>query len=100
MEPTNAPKKLLEREAKIYRLLKGGGTNTLNLVGFPNIYWYGMENNYYALITDIYGPSLQQLMTYCGGKFSLKTVLLVMDQIFERIEWVHSKNLTYNDVCP
>ena len=53
-----------------------------------------------ALVTDVYGPSLQQLMDFCGGKFTLKTVLLVADQIFDRIEWVHSKNLTYNDICP
>ena len=52
------------------------------------------------LVTDVYGPSLQQLMLFCGGKFTLKTVLLVIDQIFDRVEWVHSKNLTYSDICP
>lgn len=45
------------------------------------MYWYGVENDYNALVTDIYGPSLEQLMKFCGGRFSLKTVLLVMDQI-------------------
>lgn len=64
------------------------------------MYWYGVEHDYRVLITDVYGPSLQQLLTYCGGKFSLKTVLLILDQLLDRIEWVHSKNLTYNDICP
>jgi predicted Ser/Thr protein kinase len=64
----------LEREAKFYRLVKGG-------TGIPNLYWYGIENNFRALVTDILGPSLEHLLKYCKGKFSLKTVLLIADQI-------------------
>jgi predicted Ser/Thr protein kinase len=41
----------LEREAKFFRLVKGG-------VGIPNLFWFGIENNYRALVTDILGPSL------------------------------------------
>ena len=83
----------LEREAKFYRIVKGG-------VGIPNLYWYGIENNYRTLVTDIYGPSLEQLLKYCKGTFTLKTVLLIADQILERIEWVHSKGLIYNGIEP
>lgn len=83
----------LEREAKFYRIVKGG-------VGIPNLYWYGIENNYRTLVTDIYGPSLEQLLRYCKGAFSLKTVLLIAEQVLERVEWVHSKGLVYNDIDP
>lgn len=51
-------------------------------------------------MTDIYGLSLEQLLRYCKGTFTLKTVLLIADQILERIEWVHSKGLVYNDIEP
>lgn len=71
-----------------------------SIAGIPNLYWYGVENNYKALITDIYGPSLKQLMQFCEGKFSLKTTLLIVDQILDRIEWVHSKKFIYNDMDP
>jgi casein kinase I homolog HRR25 len=47
---------------------------------------------------DIYGPSLEQLLQYCDGKFTLKTVLLIADQLVDRIAWLHSKNLVYNDI--
>lgn len=69
-------------------------------MGFPTLYWYGVEHNYRLLVTENYGPSLEQLLKYCKGSFSLKTVLLVADQVLERIEWVHSKGLIYNDVEP
>jgi hypothetical protein len=68
----------LEKEAKIYQLVKGG-------VGIPNLYWFGVENNYRALVTDILGPSLEQLLKFCKGVFTLKTVLLLIDQIMDRI---------------
>lgn len=74
-------------------MVKGG-------VGIPNLYWFGIENNYRTLVTDVYGPSLEQLLKYCKGIFSLKTVLMIADQLLDRIEWVHSKGLIYNDIEP
>ena len=84
---------MLEREAKFYRTVKGGE-------GIPNLYWYGIEHNNRVLISDVYGPSLQQLLTFCGGTSFLKTPLLIADQVLQRIEWVHSKGLVYNDIEP
>ena len=73
--------------------MKGG-------TGIPNLYWYGIEHNYRALVIDNLGPSLEQLLKYCNGVFTLKTVLLLADQILDRIEWVHSKGLVYNNIDP
>lgn len=50
------------------------------------------------MVMDIYGPSLEHLLRYCDGKFSLKTVLIIVDQLIDRIQWIHSKNLVYNDI--
>jgi serine/threonine protein kinase len=71
-----------------------------NLVGIPNLYWYGNEHNYRVLVTDNLGPTLDQLLKYCEGKFSLKTVLMAVDQIIDRIQWVHDKKFIYNDIDP
>lgn len=93
VDPVESKESTLEREAKFYRLVKGG-------TGVPNLYWYGIEHNYRALVTDFLGPSLDQLLKYCKGAFSLKTVLLIADQILDRIEWIHSKGLVYNNIDP
>lgn len=43
------------------------------------------------MVMDLLGPSLEDLMTFCGRKFSLKTVLTLVDQMITRIEYIHSK---------
>lgn len=37
------------------------------------------------MITDLLGPSLEDLYLMCGKKFSLKTTLMLADQFIQRI---------------
>lgn len=49
--------------------------------GIPNIKWCGVDGNDNVLVIDLLGPSLEDLFVYCGRKFSLKTVLMLADQM-------------------
>lgn len=49
--------------------------------GIPNIKWSGLDGEDNILVMDLLGPSLEDLFVYCGRKFSLKTVLLLADQM-------------------
>lgn len=73
------------------------------LEGFPNYYWSGpLSNNStkYCLVEELLGPSVQDLFTICGSKFTLKTVLLLADQMLERLENFHNQNFIHRDIKP
>lgn len=80
-------------EAKIYKILQGG-------TGIPNIRWCGVEGDYNVLVLDLLGPSLEDLFNFCSRKFSLKTVLMLADQMINRVEYVHSKSFLHRDIKP
>ncbi|KAJ3607838.1 hypothetical protein NHX12_024889 [Muraenolepis orangiensis] len=79
----------LHIESKIYKMMQGG-------VGIPIIKWCGAEGDYNVMVMELLGPSLEDLFNFCSRKFSLKTVLLLADQMISRIEstGTPNKNLT------
>jgi casein kinase 1 len=43
------------------------------------------------MVMDLLGKSLEELFSSNNKKLSLKTVLMLVDQMISRIEFVHSK---------
>eukprot|EP00826_Nyctotherus_ovalis_P063545 TRINITY_DN9321_c0_g5_i1.p1 TRINITY_DN9321_c0_g5~~TRINITY_DN9321_c0_g5_i1.p1 ORF type:complete len:354 (+),score=106.71 TRINITY_DN9321_c0_g5_i1:206-1267(+) len=93
LEPANCLHPQLKYEAKVYEALEGG-------VGIPRIYWHGLAGDYYAMVIDHLGPSLDSFFALSHRRFSLKTVLMLAEQMLQRIEFFHSHFFLHRDVKP
>src|SRR5690606_32192767 len=78
----------LEAEARAFASV--AGTTRGGKRGIPRVLWHGQECEYYVLVTDLLGPSLDDLQNYCGGRFSMKTVLMIADQAIARLQTIHN----------
>ncbi len=93
LEPIKAKHPQLFYESKLYMTLEGGN-------GIPKIFTCGTQGNFNFLIISSLGPSLDDIFNYLKRKFSLKTNLLIADQIINRIEFIHSRNFIHRDIKP
>ncbi|KAJ7334705.1 kinase-like domain-containing protein [Mycena albidolilacea] len=93
LEPAIAKHSPLKQESKIYKTLMGG-------TGVPWVMWSGRQGDYNVMVIDLLGPSLEDLFKMCNRHFSLKTVLLLTDQLISRIEFIHTHGLVHRDIKP
>ncbi|KAJ5900269.1 serine/threonine protein kinase [Penicillium subrubescens] len=93
LENVKAKYPQLAYEARVYKSLAGG-------IGIPLVRWFGTECDYNAMVIDLLGPSLEDLFNFCNRRFSLKTVLLLADQLISRIEYIHARSFIHRDIKP
>lgn len=83
----------LSYESKLYAIFSGG-------TGIPRLHWYGTEDSHNIMVIDLLGKSLEDLFVYCHHKLSLKTVLMLVDQMISCVEFIHNKSFIHRDIKP
>ncbi|ODN00907.1 Casein kinase I isoform delta [Orchesella cincta] len=87
----------LHHETDVYKVIQGG-------VGVASVKWSGKvkvgKSELSAMVMDKLGPSLEFLVKDCGRKFTLKTVLMLANEMIDRVEYIHSKGFLHRDIKP
>ncbi|CAL8085400.1 unnamed protein product [Orchesella dallaii] len=80
-------------ESKVYKIVMGS-------VGIPRMLYYGQHHGFNVMVMDLLGPSLEELFNLCGRRFSLKTGIMLADEMIGRLEYLHRKSLIHRDIKP
>jgi serine/threonine protein kinase len=64
-----------------------------NHISIPKMFHYGLHNEYNVLAMNLLRPSVEDLLNFCGRKFSPKTISMIMTQILRAIEALHNHSL-------
>ena len=81
------------KEAKIYKMIEGKKH-------FLELKTYQRHENGIIIEVERAGPSIEELMYFCGGRLSLKTSLMLFDQMLEAIEELHQLNVIHCNLKP
>ncbi|PYH46470.1 double-time [Aspergillus saccharolyticus JOP 1030-1] len=92
LEPLST-RNTLEHENLIYTAIRG--------TGIPKVYLYHPRiDDYRLLAVELLGPTLEDLFNYCSREFSLKTVLMLADQLLVRMQHIHTAGYIHQDIKP
>ena len=106
-EPIDSEFKMLKHEAKIYQSLD-------NSPGFPQVKWYGIQDNKYFMALTLLGQSLAAIKkshpTFpndpkdpkdpSSNPFSLFNIKTIGGKMVERLEFIHCKGIIHRDIKP
>jgi serine/threonine protein kinase len=93
LEHVNTRVPQLSYESKLYGILSGG-------TGIQRMHWFGTEDTHNVMVIDLLGKSLEDLFVSCHRRFSVKTVLMLADQMLCCVEFIHNKNFIHRDIKP
>lgn len=63
--------------------------------GIAKIKYYLVQNDCRILVMELLGPSLEDFLQFCNGKFSLETVLTLAIQMISLVEFIHSRGYVH-----
>ena len=94
VESNNSTNPLLAHEYKMLKLLEGNE-------GIPITYLYKNIGGESIIVMDLLGPNLEDILQDTKTKkFTLKTCLMTLKQIIERLKIIHKEGIIHRDLKP
>lgn len=80
-------------EAKVLKSIE-------SVKGFPKLFKTEVKGKVQTSLLESLGPSLDDLLFSCGGRFTLKTTLLLFDQMLSLVKTLHQKGYVHGNIKP
>lgn len=93
VERPGSTKPVLLHESRVLEALSG-------IKGVPKLHLISRQPSSTSMVTDLLGPSLEELLNLSNRKMSLKSVLMLALQLFQLFETIHNKNFIHRDIKP
>ena len=69
--------------------------------GYPRVFgYYKMNEQYYAMVMQLLGESLEGLFDKCDRRFTVKTSIMIADQMITRLQCLHEEGYIHRDMKP
>jgi len=93
LEPLNAKVPQLLNESKVYNYLQKNQF-------ISKMYYFGSDSKYNILVTDVLGPSIEDIFNAHNRKFNISTILIMAIKFIEIIKSFHEYNFIHRDIKP
>ena len=83
---------ILQGEAYFLFYLKG--------IGIPEVKSFGVFDKYKILVETLLGDSIESIFSRMNYNFTVKDICMILIQLLDRLEFVHSKYIIHRDIKP
>ena len=83
---------ILQGEAYFLFYLKG--------IGIPEVKSFGVFDKYKILVETLLGDSIETIFSKMKYNFTVKDICMILIQLLDRLEFVHSKYIIHRDIKP
>ena len=93
LEPAKTTSPQLEYESRLYHVFCTG-------INIAKIYFYGNDSRWNVMAIELLGKSLENLLFERKSPFTLKSVLMLAEQMINAVQYIHSRHFIHRDIKP